>query len=76
MKFLCLYNNINVSLHQYLKEKKRKKKEKKKGLMKPKHYCNYSALTVQKLYNDIYKRGKSTIRRLKKKTKWLTKMEL
>ena len=46
--------------------------------MKPKHYYNYSVLTVQKhwMYSDIYKRGKSTIRRLKKKTKWLTKMEL
>ena len=46
--------------------------------MKPKHYYNYSVLTMQKhwMYSDIYKRGKSTIRRLKKKTKWLTKMEL
>ena len=36
MKFLCQYNNINVSLHQYLKEKKYKpiteKKKKKKTL--------------------------------------------
>ena len=39
--------------------------------MKPKHYYNYSVLTVQKhwMYSDIYKRGKSTIRRLKKKNK-------
>ena len=39
--------------------------------MKPKHYCSYNALTVQKLYSDIYKREKkkSTNRRLKKKKK-------
>ena len=29
--------------------------------MKPKHYCNYSALTVQKLYNDKYKREKKKV---------------
>ena len=29
---LCQYNNINVSLHQYLKEKKILLKEKKKTL--------------------------------------------
>ena len=35
-------------------------KKKKKRLTKPKHYCSYSALIVQKhwMYNDIYKRGK------------------
>ena len=46
------------------------KEKKKKRLMKPKHYCSYSALTVQKywMYSDIYKREKkSTNRRLKKK---------
>ena len=66
---LCQYNNINVNLHQYLKEKKRKKKEKKKGLMKPKHYCSYSALTVQELYSDIYKREKKKYKQKTKKKK-------
>ena len=49
--------------------------------MKPKHYCSYSALTVQKywMYSDIYKREKKKYKQKTKKkerTKWLTKMEL
>ena len=40
----------------YIKEKK-----KKKGLTKPKHYCSYRALTVQKLYSDIHRREKKQV---------------
>ena len=58
---LCQYNNINVTLHQYLKGKKKKTQtDYWKKINKMKHYCSYSALTVQKhwMYGDIYKRKK------------------
>ena len=48
---LCQYNNINISLHQYLKEKKKhkpitlKKKKEEGRLTKPKH-CYILAATM------------------------------
>ena len=73
---LCQYNNININLHQYLKEKKIKKHKPITG-EKKKDSWNQStiAATVRSqckthwMYNYIYKRGKKSTNKTQKKKK-------
>ena len=58
VKFLCQYNNINVSLHQYLKGKKNTNRLLKKYINKKNfRHCNYSASWINKRVEQMKKKN-------------------